>query len=164
MACDTLLDHVAVPPANVHRMPTGQADPVAAAAAYEEQLRTHFETTWPRFDIVLLGLGQDGHTASLFPGSPALDEAERWVVAVAGPTEPRTRLTLTLPAIIHAASINVVASGASKADALRQALTAEPDYRTCPASAIRRTEGALTWWADEAAAALVQPLRNRKGI
>jgi 6-phosphogluconolactonase len=152
MARETLLDRVPVPAAHVHRMPTDPADPRDAAAAYERLLQTHFLTPWPRFDLVLLGLGDDGHTASLFPGSPALDEIRRWVVAVTGPTEPRVRLTLTLPAIVQAAAIDVTVSGRSKAAALRQALAGDADPRRCPASAVRRTEGALVWWADAAAA------------
>lgn len=156
MAREALLCDIPVPAANVHRMPTEPADPRDAAAAYERVLRTHFATPWPRFDLVLLGLGDDGHTASLFPGSSALDEAERWVVAVKGPSEPRVRLTLTLPAITHAAAIDVIVSGSSKAEPLRRALADDPDPQRCPASAVRRTEGALVWWADAAAAAYVQ--------
>jgi 6-phosphogluconolactonase len=156
-ASAALLDHVPVPAANVHRMPTEPADPREAAAAYERLLRTHFGTPWPRFDLVLLGLGDDGHTASLFPGSPALDEAARWVVAVTGPAEPRARLTLTLPAITHAAAIDVLVSGRSKAEPLRQALAGAPDPSRSPASAVRRTAGTLVWWADAAAAGVHLP-------
>lgn len=160
MARQALLGHVPVPAANVHRMPTEPADPRDAAAVYEQVLRAHFGAPWPRFDLVLLGLGDDGHTASIFPGSSALDEAERWVVAVKGPSEPHVRLTLTLPAITHAAAIDVIASGSSKAEPLWQALAGDPDPRRCPASAVRRTDGALVWWADAAAAARVQPSAN----
>lgn len=160
MARQALLGHVPVPAANVHRMPTEPADPRDAAAAYEQVLRAHFGAPWPRFDLVLLGLGDDGHTASIFPGSSALDEAERWVLAVKGPSEPRVRLTLTLPAITHAAAIDVIVSGSSKAEPLRQALADDPDPRHCPASALRRTDGALVWWADAAAAAYVHPSAN----
>lgn len=156
LAYDALLAHVPVPPANVHRMPTDAADPRDAAASYERALRAHFPTPWPRFDLMLVGLGEDGHTASIFPNSPALDETERWVVAVTGPSGPRVRLTLTLPAITHAAAIDVIVSGSSKAEALRQALADPADYRRSPASALRQTSGALVWWADSAAAALVQ--------
>lgn len=163
MASEALLGHVPVPAANVHRMPTEPADPRDAAAAYELVLRAHFGTPWPRFDLVLLGLGDDGHTASLFPGSSALDEAERWVVTVNGPSEPRVRLTLTLPAITHAAAIDVIVSGSSKAEPLRRALADDPDPQRCPASAVRRTDGALVWWADAAAAAHVQSPADRQG-
>ena len=163
MASEALFGHVPVPVANVHRMPTEPADPRDAATAYERVLRTHFGTPWPRFDLVLLGMGDDGHTASLFPGSPALDEVERWVVAVTGPSEPRVRLTLTLPAITHAAAIDIIVSGPSKARPLRQALVGAPDAQRCPASAVRRTNGTLVWWVDTAAAAQVQAPPDRTG-
>jgi 6-phosphogluconolactonase len=163
MAREALLRHVPVPAANVHRMPTEPADPRDAATAYEGVLRAHFGSPWPRFDLVLLGLGDDGHTASIFPGSPALDEAERWVVAATGPLEPRVRLTLTLPAITHATAIDVIVSGSSKAEPLRQALADDPDPWHCPASAVRRTDGALVWWADAAAATHVRPSANGPG-
>lgn len=163
MASEALLGYVPVPAANIHRMPTEPADPHDAAAAYEHVLQAHFGAPWPQFDLVLLGLGDDGHTASLFPGSPALDEVERWVVAVTGPSEPRVRLTLTLPVITHAAVIDVIVSGRPKAEPLRQALADDADPRRCPASAVRRTDGALVWWADAAAAAHVQPSADRSG-
>lgn len=161
MASGALLGHVPVPAANVHRMPTEPGDPRDAAVAYERVLRTYFGTRWPRFDLVLLGLGDDGHTASLFPGSPALDETERWVVAVTGPSESSVRLTLTLPAITHAAAIDVIVCGRSKAEPLRLALADDPDPQRCPASAVRRTDGALVWWADAAAAAHVEPFADK---
>ena len=75
------------------------SDPDVAAREYEKTLRSYFSRDWPRFDLVLLGLGEEGHTASLFPGSPALEETRRWVVAVKAPAEPPLRLTLTLPAL-----------------------------------------------------------------
>ncbi len=97
MARETLLDHVPCPAENIHPMPTSFASPDAAAQDYERTLRGYFNGDWPRFDIVLLGLGEEGHTASLFPGSPALTERTRWVVAVNVAAKPPERLTLTLP-------------------------------------------------------------------
>jgi 6-phosphogluconolactonase len=163
MARETLLDHVPVPPAHIHRVPTESADPAATAAAYESTLRTHFGPVGPRFDLILLGLGDDGHTASLFPGSPALDERERWVVAATGSADPRVRVTLTLPAIAHAAAVHFLVTGGSKAQVLRRALVGPPDARACPASAVRPHDGTLIWWADEAAAALARPAAESKG-
>lgn len=103
MAWETLLDAVPCPPENVHPMQTQLGAPDIAAWDYEKTLRNHFAKDWPRFDLVFLGLGEEGHTASLFPESPALEETRRWVVAVDAPAEPPLRLTLMLPAFTHAA-------------------------------------------------------------
>jgi 6-phosphogluconolactonase len=150
---ETLLDHVSIPAENVHPMPTDQPDPAEAAMAYERTLRTLFPSPWPRFDLVLLGMGADGHTASLFPGSPVLDEQARWVVPVRAPVEPARRLTLTLPVLNHAAVVFFLVSGPEKAEVLRRALTGSPDPTVCPAAAVRPVEGELIWWVDEPAAA-----------
>jgi 6-phosphogluconolactonase len=151
MARESLLDHVPVHPRAVHPMPTLLGDPSQAAADYERTLRTRFDSEWPRFDVVLLGIGEDGHTASLFPESPALEETARWVVPAIAPTEPHGRLTLTLPALTHAVSVFVVVAGASKAGAVRCALGDRPNPR-CPASLIR-TAPRIVWWADAQAVA-----------
>jgi len=156
MARESLLDHVPVRPECVHPMPAVPNEPGRAAAQYEHTLRSHFDTEWPTFDLVLLGLGGDGHTASLFPRSPALDEASRWVVATTAPVEPHGRLTLTLPVLTHSRSIFVVVSGSSKADALRCALADGPD-RGCPASLLRTARSPVVWWADAQAAAKLGP-------
>ena len=99
MARELLLDRVPLPASNIHPMPTQSASPDTAARDYERTLRAEAGNHQPPFDLVLLGLGADGHTASLFPRSSALNETTRWVVAVTAPVEPVTRLTLTLPAI-----------------------------------------------------------------
>ena len=156
MARECLLDHVPVRPECVHPMPTVLGEPSRAAAEYERTLRSQFDTDWPQFDLVLLGIGDDGHTASLFPRSPALDEASRWVVATTAPVEPRGRLTLTLPALTHAMAIFVLVAGSSKADALVCALGDRPDPR-CPASLLRTARAPVVWWADAQAAAHLGP-------
>ncbi len=148
---ESLLDHVAIPEGNVHPMPTDRPDPDDAARAYERTLREYFPESWPRLDLVLLGMGPDGHTASLFPGSPALQERERWVVAVQAPIDPPRRLTLTLPVLNRAASVFFLVTGPEKANALRRALTGPPDPITCPAGAVHPEGGGLVWWVDEKA-------------
>ena len=155
MARETLLDAVPCPAGNVHPMPTELPDPDLAARDYEKTLRNYFSEDWPRFDLVLLGLGEEGHTASLFPGSPALNENKRWAVAVKAPAKPPLRLTLTLPAITEAANIYFLVTGANKAQALHHVLTGSPDPTSYPASGIRLAKGTVIWWLDRAAAALV---------
>ncbi len=150
MARETLLEHIAIPPDNVHPMPTGASDPDEAARAYEEELRSVFGDT-PAFDVILLGMGDDGHTASLFPGSPALEETARWVVPAEAPAEPRRRLTLTPPVLCAAEAIHFLVAGASKRAALACALSPDGPAPTCPASLVRPLAGTLTWWVDEAA-------------
>lgn len=149
MAQETLLDRVPVPAAHVHPMPTEAPDPDDAARAYERLLAEEFGEL-PRFDVLILGLGADGHTASLFPDSAALDERERWVIPSLASYEPCQRLTLTLPVLTNARALHFLVAGAEKRQALSCAL-GEPS-RSCPASLVRPTDGALTWWVDEAAA------------
>lgn len=158
MARENLLDHVPCPAANVHPMPTHLSDPDIAAQDYEKTLRSYFPESLPRFDLILLGLGEEGHTASLFPGSPALEEKTRWVVAVKAPAEPSLRLTLTLPVLTHAANVYFVVTGLNKAQALRHVLTGSPDPKNYPAASVRLAQGAVIWWVDLEAAALVREL------
>src|ERR1019366_1689512 len=154
MAKEALLDQVPCPAANIHPMPTHFASADDAARDYERILKDYFATDWPHFDLNLLGLGEEGHTASLFPGAPALGERTRWVVAVQAPAEPPTRLTLTLPALTAAAHIYVLVAGSKKADALHHVLTETPDPTTYPAAGLRAADGTLIWWVDRDAAAL----------
>jgi len=156
MARESLLDAVPCPAENVHPMPTELRDPDVAARDYEKTLRGYFSKDWPRFDLVLLGIGEEGHTASLFPGSPALEETRRWVVAVKAPVEPPQRLTLTLPALTHAANVYFLVSGSNKAQALHHILTGSPDPKKYPASGIHQVQGTVIWWVDREAAALVR--------
>ena len=145
MAKETLLDRVPVPEQQVHPMPTEPADPDEAARRYERALPQSF-------DLVLLGIGSDGHTASLFPGSPALDQSERWVVVSVAPVEPRVRLTLTLSVLNRADSVFFVVTGADKTAALRRIVKDSPDYHLCPAVGVRPRGGTVIWWVDAAAA------------
>jgi 6-phosphogluconolactonase len=102
---------------------------------------------------VLLGLGPEGHTASLFPGSPALDERTRWVLAVTAPAEPPARLTLTLPALTRAAQTCFLVTGSNKTQALHHILSGTADPHTYPAAGVRPTHGGVIWWVDREAAA-----------
>jgi 6-phosphogluconolactonase len=154
MAREALLDRVPIPAANVLPMPTSVATPELAAAAYEATLRRHFGSDRPAFDLLLLGLGPDGHTASLFPQSPALDETARWVLPVTAPADPPSRLTLTLPALNAATHTYFLVTGADKASALAHVLSGTADVHTYPAAGVRNGP---VWWVDRKAAALYQP-------
>lgn len=138
---------------HVHRVQGETADARQAAVLYENELRSHFPgLTWPRFDLVLLGLGTDGHTASLFPGSDALEEKERWTAAAEGGDPPRPRVTLTLPVLNSAAAVLFQVSGSAKAEVLASLLSPNPrDGR--PAIRIRPPRGELMVFADQAATA-----------
>jgi 6-phosphogluconolactonase len=155
MAREALLDHVPLPATNIHRI-RGEDEPSKAAAAYEELLGDFFgsrETSvTTSFDLVHLGMGADGHTASLFPGSAAAQETGRWVVATPGPQPGSWRVSLT-PALLNAAEdVTFLVSGANKAERLKDVL--EDGARDLlPAQLIRPTHGALHWMIDEAAAA-----------
>jgi 6-phosphogluconolactonase len=152
MARETLLDHVPCPPGNVHPMPTSHADPADAARAYEATLEAWFDGAPPRFDVAILGMGADGHTASLFPRSPALREQTRWVLAVTAAAEPPERLTLTLPVLTAAARSWVLVSGTGKAATVRRVLSGSADPRDWPAASLHDAPGRLTWWLDRDAA------------
>jgi 6-phosphogluconolactonase len=161
MVRQSLLNNISIPAENIHP-PRGDIDPRLAAWLYEEDLRAFFKDQpdahghQTNFDMVLLGLGDDGHTASLFPGSPALCETERWVVAVEHNTPPPPlvpRLTLTLPAINAASQVIFLVSGASKADILGKVLSTECE--NLPAQMVKPTDGKLFWLIDQAAAAKI---------
>jgi len=164
MAREMLLDRVPCPKRQIHPMaPRAKQSPAEAARDYEETMRQHFAGERPRFDLVLLGLGAEGHTASIFPGSPVLEEQERWVCAVKVPANPSSRLTLTLPVFNGAANVYFLATGASKARALRAAMDPSTDPATCPAAAVRPVDGRVTWWADAPAASTNRDNDYKKG-
>jgi len=152
MAKESLLDRIPKDPDNVYAVPTDYEEPRKAAAAYESTLREQFAGPWPRFDLVLLGMGSDGHTASLFPGSEALREKEKWVTVGIAPEEPKMRLTLTLPSISNSVNIFFLVTGEGKSAALRRAVTGTSDADSCPAGAVKPADGRLIWWVDNAAA------------
>jgi len=149
MANETLLAKVPIPAANVHRI-RGEDHPPTAAAAYEAELRRWFSRE--TFDLVLLGMGANGHTASLFPGLGAVDEAARWVAAELVPEVSMWRVTLTPPAINAARHVLFLVTGADKAATLREVLDGPRDPRWLPAQVIAPGAGRLTWLVDRAAA------------
>lgn len=151
MADAALLSQVPIPVGNVHRM-CGELEPQAAAEDYAGELRAFFATPWPRFDLILLGMGNDGHTASLFPGSAALRETGRPVVSVTAHYQdrPACRVTLTPRAINEAREVLFLVTDAAKAEILRAVL--EGPKGPYPAQQIHPTSGQLTWLVDAAAA------------
>lgn len=159
MAREALLDRVPIPSANVHRI-RGEEEPAVAAATYERELRALLGTaegpprTDPgaRFDLVLLGLGENGHTASLFPRSPALRERSRWAVAVRVEAPSPWRVTLTPALIDAAAEIRFLVTGPAKAGILRRVLEGPRRPDRLPAQAIAPRTGVLRWQLDAAAA------------
>jgi len=153
MAELALLHQPFVPKANVHRL-RGELDPVAAAHDYESRLRWKFpDVDFPSFDLVLLGLGPDGHTASLFPHSPALREQSRWVSANWVEKLAATRLTLTYPVFNAAREVLFLVAGSEKALALRQLLDEAGSVEDTPARGISPMSGTTTLLVDRAAAA-----------
>ena len=153
MARDAFLSRVPAPEDNIHAIPTEGLSPEGAAAAYEATLKRFYGSDTlaqgrPLFDVTLLGIGENGHTASLFPGQPALQETQRWVVAVIG-AMPEPRITLTYPALDSSGDVAFVVTGTGKRDVVARAQSGD---RTIPASLVRPV-GRLHWFTDRAAAA-----------
>ena len=150
-----LLDQVPVRPEQVHPIRCHE-DPRAGAAHYEEMLRAMLPGGQPALDLILLGLGENGHTASLFPQSPVLDETKRWAAEVYLPEQDLYRVTLT-PRIINAGRmVAFVVSGAEKGRILQSVLEGPRQYRNLPAQLIDPRPGKLLWMMDRAAAALLE--------
>jgi len=152
MAHEAFLSRVPVPAENIHAVPTEGISPKDAAAAYESTLKSFYGGPTlvpdrPLFGVTLLGLGEDGHTASLFPGQPALQEMQRWAVAVIG-AKSEPRITLTYPALDSSRDLAFVVTGAEKRQAVARAQAEDP---AIPAGAIRPI-GRLHWFTDRAAA------------
>jgi 6-phosphogluconolactonase len=156
----TLLDGAHVPAERVHRLPADEPDRDAAARAYERAIRELVGVDAegvPSFDAVVLGVGEDGHTASLFPGETAVDVTDRLVVAVPGSGAREARLTLTPLPIEHARHVFIVAVGAGKRPALESVWAAKGDVHQTPARVIRGCRGTVTWIIDRAAGGLAEP-------
>jgi 6-phosphogluconolactonase len=157
MAFETLLSKAPVPEKNIHRI-EGEEKPEIAAAKYEKAIRDFFQladSELPRFDLILLGLGDDGHTASLFPGSEALQETRRLAVATYVEKLKSHRVTLTLPVLNHAANIFFLVAGENKTGILKDVLQRESS-KNFPAQQIDPPNGRLVWFVDQAADASLQ--------
>lgn len=151
MTQEALLSNIEIPAANIHRM-RGERQPQAAAAEYEKELQKLFGLDsggLPRFDLILLGIGEDGHTASLFPRSDALNETKHLVIAPFVEKLNSYRLTLTLPVLNNAAEVWFLVTGASKAAALKEIFSGSSDV---PAAKVQPVNGKLTWFITRDAA------------
>lgn len=156
----TLLAPLGIAADRVHRICTELPDLEQAACAYEQDIRRFFalpeESTPPAFDLVFLGVGSDGHTASLFPGTDAVREQRRWVVANWVPQRSAWRITLTFPVLNAASCVGFLVSGAAKASAVARALAGNAPREECPAAGVRPA-GRLVWVLDRAAASQLPP-------
>ncbi|MBI1343628.1 MAG: 6-phosphogluconolactonase [Terrimonas sp.] len=154
MAFDTLLDQVPVNRDHIHIMRT-DISPDAAAASYEELLHAYFDKESHSFDLVILGMGDDGHTLSLFPGYEVVQESERWALSFFLEEQDMYRITITAPVANLAAKIIFLVTGAGKAKALQQVLEGAYDPDTYPSQQIHPENGELIWFVDDAAAGLL---------
>ena len=157
LADKTLFTPLRITPSHVYRMAGESRDPEAAASEYEQQLRLATETSpsaQPSLDLILLGLGEDGHTASLFPGGSILRDHQRMIAVTQSPKDPPNRMTMTLAAINRASVILFLVTGAGKAGVVRAILDPKTEAeRQLPAALVAPEEGRLIWFLDQAAAA-----------
>ncbi len=155
MAKETLLDHVPIPASQIHRMKS-EDNPEVAATAYGKLLKAHFNPPDSRFDLILLGMGDDGHTASLFPHTTALNEQNHRCTANYVPKLETWRITITTRVINNASKVLFLVGGANKAQSLKQVLQGEHNPQTYPAQLITPEYGELIWMVDAAAASLLE--------
>jgi 6-phosphogluconolactonase len=157
MAHEALLGALALPAGHVHRMQAERADRDVAAREYQDEIARAFGVGAggepPAFDLVLLGMGPDGHTASLFPHTAALGETKRWVVVNHVPQMHTDRMTLTYPVLNRARKVLFLVAGADKAERLDEVLQGPPDPQRLPSQRVRPADGQLLFFVDRAAAA-----------
>lgn len=154
-AFDALLSLVPIPVEQIHPM-SGVLPPAESAAEYAITLNTYFNNHHPRFDLVFLGMGDDGHTASLFPGTDVLEEKQAMVKSLFLAKQDMYRVTLTAPAINLAAKVVFLIAGGGKANVLKQVIEGDFDPTTLPSQLIKPSNGELYWLLDEAAGAQLQ--------
>ena len=152
-----LYDHVDIKPENIYSIDPS-VDVSAAAVDYVAKIKRLYPGEGlPRFDLLLLGMGPDGHTCSLFPGHPGLEEDQKLIIPITdSPKPPPSRITMTFPVLNNAANVMVVTTGASKAEAVKKCLRPEAGVTLLPTGRVKPTNGKLTWYLDEAAAELVK--------
>jgi 6-phosphogluconolactonase len=151
MASDNLLDNVPIPLDQIHFMKT-DIDPMMSAIEYENLLHQYFDKSTFTFDLVLLGMGDDAHTLSIFPGSSLVNEKEKWATSVYVPSQQMDRITLTPGVVNESEKIMFLIAGDSKASALKQVKEGPYDPMKYPSQLIQPTKGELHWFIDEAAA------------
>lgn len=153
MANEAMLSHVPVTAKNIHRVPSENPSATEAASEYEQTLITITQQSLPRLDLIMLGLGSDGHTASIFPGSEVLHETKRLVAAPFVEKFQTYRITMTLPLLNNGASVVFLVTGSEKASIVKEVLEGPEKY---PAQAIKPTNGELLWMLDEDAASEIK--------
>jgi len=159
LAADTFLPKVSIRPENIYRIPTELSDSNQAAKSYEDTIRTVFqlvEKRFPQFDLIVLGMGADGHTGSLFPNSYAPFDTENLACVVYTIDKDVTRITLTHPVLCAASHIAVIVSGPEKAETLKQVLTSEPDEVRFPIHTLWPVLDKITWLVDSQAGSLLK--------
>jgi 6-phosphogluconolactonase len=159
---ECLLNHVDIPEDNVHPVRTEEATLEMAAKKYEEDIQNFFvieSDSMPEFDLIVLGIGEDGHTASLFPGAPSLDEEKRVAIPVIAEGRPHKRISLSLPVLTNARRIILLVTGAQKAEAIREIV--EDRESRLPASLVRRRARSVYLVMDEGAASLLSDTRAK---
>lgn len=163
MAREAFLDHVPIPSEHIFRMP-GEGLASSDARSYDQKIRRHFNLglqDWPRFDLFLLGMGSDGHVASVFPGTRAVSDRSNMVLAYEVPQLHVERITLTLPAINHARNVLILVMGQEKAETLARVLRGPTMPSTYPAQAVQPMDGTLVWLVDAAAYSGVEELEAK---
>ena len=158
MVREALLSKISIPEGNIHRIPAEMTPPMDAARAYDQSMKLFFkhERPFPIFDVMMLGMGDDGHTASLFPGTTALEENEKWVAATFVQKFSANRLTLTYPVINNARRILVMCTGEGKSSVLKEVLRPGTPVRF-PIQRVQPLNGELIWLMDSAAASKLTP-------
>lgn len=154
MTNDALLSHVEIPGSNIHRV-LGENPPGEEAGRYESEIEKYIRSNgngFPRFDWIFLGMGEDGHTASLFPGAPTLLEKERICVVATHPQTGQKRISITFPVINNTKRVSFLVAGAEKEFVLKEIFEKSPDSLPYPASMVHPDQGLLEWYVDKAAA------------
>ena len=161
LALDVMLNQLPIPASQIHRVPADQEDRDAASASYTEEMHRVFQTKdVPIFDLIQLGMGPEGHTASLFPHQPSLQEHDRLVMPVTVPKPPPPRLTFTPPLLNAAKHVLFLVTGADKADAVQAVIEGERNPQEYPAQLVNPPQGEVTWMFDTTAASKLHTQRS----